>query len=114
LLSITRAAEELEVTPSAVSHHIKSLENYVQTALVRRDGNKIALTPAGQRYLSQVADGLLLLSNATRAMKAVKDRHVIRIACPPSLAVLWLVECVGRFMQTHKDVIVAVTSTPNL
>jgi LysR family glycine cleavage system transcriptional activator len=113
LLSITRAADELEVTPAAVSHHIKTLEKFVGTALVRRERNKIALTSAGKQYLVQVSDGLLLLSNATRSMKAAKDHHIIRVACPPSLAVLWLIERVGRFMVEHKDIVVAVTSAPN-
>jgi LysR family glycine cleavage system transcriptional activator len=112
-LSVTKAADELNVTPSAISHHIKILEEYLGTKLLRREGNKIVLTPAGSRYASQIADGLLLLANATRTLKASKDHPILRIACPPSLGMLWLMPRIGKFMEDHPDFSVAVTSVPD-
>jgi LysR family glycine cleavage system transcriptional activator len=109
-LSVTKAADELNVTPSAISHHIKILEEYLGTKLLRREGNKIVLTQAGSRYASQIADGLLLLANATRTLKASKDHPILRIACPPTLGMLWLMPRIGAFMQDHPDFSVAVTS----
>jgi LysR family glycine cleavage system transcriptional activator len=113
LLSVTKAADELNVTPSAVSHHLKILEDYLGTKLLRRAGNKIVLTPMGERYVAQVTDGLLLLSNATRTLKAAKNQSILRIACPPSLGVLWLMPRIGRFMSEHREYSVSVTMVAN-
>ncbi len=109
LLSVSRAADELNVTPSAVSHHIKALEIYVGTKLVRRVGNKIALTPAGARYAAEVASGMLLLSNATRVLKAAGDQPPLCISCPPSLALLWLIPRVEKFMTENPALSLSVT-----
>jgi LysR family glycine cleavage system transcriptional activator len=91
LLSITRAAEELNVTPSAVSHQIRVLEEYLSTRLFRREKNKITLTAAGEQYLSQVSEGLALVAQATDSLKGAKGVPVLRVAAPPSLAYLWLI-----------------------
>ena len=109
LLSVTRAAEELHVTPSAVSHHLKALEDYVGTKLLKRAGNRISLTPAGARYANELEDALFVLANATRAVKAARDRVRIRIGCPPSIAMLWLVPRVSRYMREHPELSLAVT-----
>jgi LysR family glycine cleavage system transcriptional activator len=113
LLSVTKAAEEISVTPSAVSHHIKILEQYLGTKLLRREGNKIVLTSAGERYVTQVSDGLLLLSDATRTLKSAKQQTVLRVACPPSLGMLWLVPRLGRFMAEHPEYPISVTMVPD-
>ncbi|HEX2829515.1 MAG TPA: LysR substrate-binding domain-containing protein [Burkholderiales bacterium] len=113
LLSVTKAADELKVTPSAVSHHIKLLEEYLETKLLRRTGNKIALTAAGERYVAQVEDGLLLLSNATRNLKAAKDQPILRVACPPSLGMLWLMGRIGGFMKERDDISLSMTMVPD-
>lgn len=110
LLSISRAAEELNVTPSAVSHQIKVLENYLSANLFKREKNKLKLTPAGQLYMSQVAEGLLLLTEATTNIKAAKGQQVLRVAAPPSLASLWLIDRIARFSRQHPDVLVHLTA----
>jgi len=108
--SISRAAEELNVTPSAVSHQIKSLEDYLGTRLFDRYRNTLKLTPAGRQYMAQVSEGLLLLARATETIKAAKGRQVLRIAAPASLAALWLIGRVGGFMKQHPEVAVSVTA----
>ncbi|MGZ8210533.1 MAG: LysR substrate-binding domain-containing protein [Burkholderiales bacterium] len=113
LLSISRAAEELNVTPSAVSHQIKVLEDYLGVSLFKRDKNKLKLTPAGQVYMSQVSQGLLLLAEATRTIKAAKGEQTLRIAAPPSLANLWLVESIGRFLKEEPDISITLTALPD-
>jgi LysR family glycine cleavage system transcriptional activator len=112
LLSISRAAEELNVTPSAVSHQIKVLEDYLGVSLFKRDKNKLKLTPAGQVYMSQVSQGLLLLAQATRTVKAAKGEQTLRIAAPPSFANLWLVGSIGRFLKEEPDVSINLTALP--
>lgn len=113
LLSISRAAEELNVTPSAVSHHIKVLEEYLSARLFKREGNKLRLTPSGQLYMAQVSEALLLLSHATKSIKAVKGQQSIRVAASPSFAELWLVERIARFMENHHDIAIHLTAIPD-
>lgn len=113
LMSITRAAEELNVTPSAVSHQVRVLEEYLSTALFRREKNKIALTPAGQQYLGQVSEGLFLLARATQTIKGAKGQQLLRIAAPLTLANLWLIARLPRFTRAHPDIPITVTGVPN-
>jgi LysR family glycine cleavage system transcriptional activator len=110
-LSISRAAEELNVTPSAVSHQIKILENYLGTSLFRREKNKLALTAAGQQYLAHVSEGLLLLSRATGTIRAARGQPVLRIGAPASFAALWLVERLARFVKLHPEIAINLTAS---
>jgi LysR family glycine cleavage system transcriptional activator len=66
LLSISRAAEELNVTPSAVSHQIKTLEQYLGAPLFNREKNKLSLTAAGTQYMAHASEALSLLARATK------------------------------------------------
>lgn len=112
LLSFRKAAEELGVTPSAVSHQISSLENFLGVALLRREGNHIALTIEGRDYLRQIAGSLTQLSLATKWVQATKGQTILRVSVPPSLASLWLTPRIGRFMRSHRDVGLSVVATP--
>jgi LysR family transcriptional regulator, glycine cleavage system transcriptional activator len=113
LLSITRAAEELNVTPSAVSHQVRVLEEFLGTPLFRREKNRIALTSAGQQYLAQASEGLLVLARATQTIKSAKGQHALRVAAHPSLAYLWLIDRLARFMKSHPDIPITVTAVPD-
>src|SRR5687768_1780824 len=112
-MSISRAAEELNVTPSAVSHQIRVLEEYLGTPLFRRENNKIKLTPAGQQYLSQVSEGLFLLVRATQTIRGAKGQQILRVAAPPSLTYMWLMPRLARFMKAHPDIALSVTIVPD-
>src|SRR3546814_6468946 len=59
--SVSRAAGELNLTRSAISHQLRFLERELRTKLVKRDGRGIALTPAGRRYARQVQRAFTLL-----------------------------------------------------
>jgi LysR family glycine cleavage system transcriptional activator len=62
--SITRAAEELGVTQSAVSHQIKTLETFTGATLLARRGNRFTLTPAGLRTMDLLSEGFDLIGDA--------------------------------------------------
>jgi LysR family glycine cleavage system transcriptional activator len=110
-MSITRAAEELNVTPSAVSHQIKVLEDYLGVPLFHRQKNKLKLTTAGERYMAQVSEALLLLARATNTIKSARSEQILRIAAPASLATLWLVRRLCRFSKAHPDITLTVTAS---
>ena len=68
--SVKQAAEELYVTPSAVSHQLKSLEDFLGVDLFRRSGRQIGLTAAGERYRTSVTHALDEVELATRRVMA--------------------------------------------
>lgn len=92
-MSFKDAAEELCVTPSAVSHQIAALEAYLGTQLFLRDGNRLTLTRTGETYrdrLGQLLDGL------DRSTRAVQDtRQSLRVLCTPGFAARWLIPRLG-------------------
>src|SRR4051812_11917147 len=69
-LSFSRAAEELNVTHSAVSHQIKALEEWLGVLLFRRINRGLMLTEAGQAYLKPVRDAFERLGEATRRLRS--------------------------------------------
>ena len=110
--SISRAAEELNVIPSAVSHQIRVLEEYLGVSLFDRQKNRLRLTAAGERYMGDATEALQILTRATKAIKSGHAAHAIRIGAPPSLAALWLVPRLSRFARAHPDVSLTVTAAP--
>jgi LysR family glycine cleavage system transcriptional activator len=113
LLSISRAAEELNVTPSAVSHQIKTLEQYLGAPLFNREKNKLSLTAAGTQYMAHASEALSLLARATKMAKASNGHETLRIGVPPSLACLWLVRRLGEFVKARPDIPLAIVASPD-
>ncbi len=117
LLSFTAAAHELHVTPSAVSHQIKTLEEYLGVRLLRRSRKTISLTQPGRRYLKQISEHLTELTHATKALRASKGQEILRIAAPSSLLGLWLLPRIQSFIALTPDMglsLTAVNSPPAL
>lgn len=110
LLSFRRAADELRVTASAVSHHIKSLEEHLGVSLLRREGNRVGLTAEGRNYLKEVSEGLTHLSRATRTVRSAKGRWVLKISAPLSLTSLWLMPRITRFTELHPEIAISISA----
>ena len=102
-LSIARAAEELHVTPPAISHQIKSLEEWLGMRLFWRNSGTLELTPSGQAYLAQVSDAFNQLWEATDRISIKDANRTLSVIVPPSIATKWLVPRLGRFRQRHPD-----------
>jgi LysR family glycine cleavage system transcriptional activator len=111
VLSVSRAAEELNVSPSAVSHQIRQLEQFLGIHLFDREHNRLRLTPAGEQYLAEVSEGLMLISRATKSIKQSREQLTVRVRAPLALASLWLVDRLGRFMQLNPQVSFALVAT---
>jgi LysR family glycine cleavage system transcriptional activator len=75
-LSITRAAEELHVTPGAVSRHVRALESGMQTVLFQRRSNGLALTAAGEALASVARDALDGIANAVNGIRLRRFRRL--------------------------------------
>jgi LysR family transcriptional regulator, glycine cleavage system transcriptional activator len=100
-LSLKKAAEELCVTPSAISHQIKTLEEFLGTALFDHEGNKLALRQTGQAYVGKLTVLLDRLDESTRAVTGHKQTE-LRVLTTPSFAARWLVPRLNKipFWQT--------------
>ena len=114
LQSFSRAARELHVTASAVSHQIRSLENYLGVSLLHRNGSHVEITHEGRVYLGQVLEGLSQLARATRALKAAKGERILRVSCAPNFSALWLLRRIGRFTAAHPEIGLALIASRNL
>jgi len=113
-LSFSRAAEELHVTPAAVSHQIKALEAHVCIRLFHRRNRTVHLTEAGEGYLAVVSDTFDRLAAATVNL-AERDRvgHLV-VAVLPSFAARWLVPRLPRFRARAPEIDVTVNASHDM
>lgn len=94
-LSFKQAADELCLSPSAISHQIRALEAYLDTALFERQGNRLALTLTGRGYAGRLTVLLDLFDESTRAVREAGGRP-FRLLCTPGFAARWLVPRLDR------------------
>jgi LysR family transcriptional regulator, glycine cleavage system transcriptional activator len=112
--SFQRAAKELHVTASAVSHQIKALEKFLDVALFRRGGRQVQLTREGENYLVAVREGLKLIATATERIHATRAGGVLTLSVAPSFASPWLVPRLAGFQLDHPELEVRLTSSIDL
>lgn len=111
LLSFTKAAQELHVTHSAVSHQIKALEEWIGIPLFRRLNRMIVLTEAGQAYLKPVVEAFERLAEASRQVRQAEQSGPLVVSVMPSLAAKWLVPRLRRFRERHPEIDVRISAT---
>lgn len=104
LMSFRRAGEELLITQSAISHHIRQLEEFLGLPLFVRKARGIALTPEGEDYRARTADAFRLIEAATSDLRSRSRRKVVRISLLPSFAANWLVSRLHGFQSLHPDI----------
>ncbi|WP_409020878.1 transcriptional regulator GcvA [Brevundimonas vesicularis] len=103
-LNITRAAEELSVTPGAISQQIRILEQHAGAPLFHREGRQIALTELGAELYPLLHDGFDYLKRAGDLIYRPNRRHALAISVPPSFASKWLAPRIVRFSAAHPDI----------
>lgn len=108
LSSVTRAAEELCVTHSAVSHQIRKLEEWLGISLVERIGRGIRLTEAGDRYKTSICGAFEKINAETQLLKRHAAPSMVRVSCLPMFAVAWLMPRMYDFWAKFPDVHVAI------
>ncbi len=107
-LSFTKAAAELNVTPTAVGHQVKALEEFLGVTLFHRLNRALRLTDAGAASLPLLTKGFDRLDDAVRIAKTQVDARVLRVTVAPSLAVKWLVPRLSHFETAFPDITVRV------
>lgn len=110
-LSFTRAAEELNVTPAAISHQIKGLEEYLGVLLFRRLTRAVMLTDEAQTVLPLVSEGFDRLTEAVQRLKEIDGRGILNVTVAPTFAEKWLVRRLAMFSESHPDIDVRVDAT---
>lgn len=111
--NLSRAADTLHLTVSALSHQIKGLEERLDQRLFQRSARGIALTPDGQRLFERIAPALDTIEHALRPYGAKRDQ-VLSISLMPSFAASWLVPRLGRFLVQHPQLEINLQSTSAL
>jgi len=110
-LSFRKAAEELGVTPAAVSHQVKALEDYCGTPLFRRLTRALLLTDTGQAALPLLGEGFDKLAAAAAGMVTHQDTPLLTVSVAPSFAAKWLVPRLDRFRAAYPDYDIRVDAT---
>jgi LysR family transcriptional regulator, glycine cleavage system transcriptional activator len=113
-LSFTRAAEELYVTQTAISHQIRALEDRLGVQLFRRLPRGLLLTEEAQRYLPAVRDAFDLIAAATDRLVAVSSSGTLTVSVLPSFASKWLVPRLGRFRVACPDIDLRISTSSHL
>ena len=88
--SVTAAAGELDITPSAVSHQLQLLEAFIQTPLTVREGRLLALTDEGRDYYRSISAAFSVLRSATRFVRDRSSLRQITVSLIPLLVVLFV------------------------
>src|SRR3954451_6012685 len=110
-LSFKKAAAELGVAPTAISHQIGLLEQYCGRALFRRRPRPLSLTDAGARLFPVIREGLESFVTAFAAIKRDGDRQPIRVTTTTSLASRWLVPRLPRWRKVRPNAPLDVIGT---
>ncbi len=103
-MNFTRAAEELSVTPGAVSQQIQNHEDYVGAALFKRTAKGLLLTDSAQTALPALREAFDRLQEAAELLTASVDGRRVTVSAAPSFAAKWLVPRLGRFEAAHPEV----------
>jgi len=107
--SFVRAAAELNVTPSAISHQMRLLEAWLDVPLFHRRARPPKLTDVGQRFFHSLERAFDLLSAATNETKAAPTRSFLTVATMDSFAANWFVTRLHRFRQVDPALDVRIT-----
>jgi DNA-binding transcriptional LysR family regulator len=113
-LNFTKAANELCVTPGAVSRAITQLEDRLQVPLFKHDKRRLQLTAAGQSYWFQVSQALGNLSAATDELQQYRgDGGVLVVGVLPTLGERWLIPKLSNFYHHHPNISIELKTLPS-
>ena len=113
-LSVKNAADELCVTPGAVSQMLKALEQDLGVALFRRVNRGIFLTDAGQSYLPPVRNAFRQIAEASGRIAVAAESGILTVSVTPLFAAAWLVPRLKAFQDAHPDVDLRVLTDKGL
>jgi LysR family glycine cleavage system transcriptional activator len=115
-LSFTRAALELGVTQTAVSHQVRALEQDLGTALFKRSPQRISLTADGQAWATELGVVFSRLHEANERLRKPRGltRPAVSVSIIPSFGSRWLVPRLGRFLLLHAEIDLRISASERL
>ncbi|MCC6210310.1 MAG: transcriptional regulator GcvA [Burkholderiales bacterium] len=113
-LSFVMAARELHVTPAAISHQVKGLEEFLGQRLFRRLKRGLELTRAGQVLLPRLSDGFSRLGGAIEELRSLGQEGLLSVSAAPSFATRWLAPRLHRFVGAHPHLDVRIHASTGL
>jgi LysR family glycine cleavage system transcriptional activator len=109
-LNLTAAASELNVTQSAVSRQIATLETYLGVDLLRRERHGVNLTRAGSHYAAQVLPAFEQIAAATEDLVKGTGERTLRVRTYTTFAAKWLIPRLAEFHRLHPSIEVKITN----
>ena len=113
-LSFKEAAAELHITQAAVSHQIKSLEEYLGIELFRREGRGVQLTEAARASLPRLREGFDALAAAVETIRERGEETELTITAPPVFVARWLMPRLAEFSRRAPDIEVRVVASSRM
>ncbi|SOC93381.1 DNA-binding transcriptional regulator, LysR family [Rhizobium sp. AN5] len=107
--SFSLAAQELGMTATAVSQHVRNLETWLGVPLFERHARGVRLTPAGQEFGITVSGGLLQIASGAARIRQGRDRITVRLASLPSVVAHFLTPRLPRFRALYPDIQVSIS-----
>ena len=113
-LNFSRAAGELGVTPAAISHQVRELENQLGMELFSRTSRSMQLTAAGEILHRAAGEALASLARGLARIQDTGDSNRLKVIASASIAAKWLVPRIGRFIELHPDIDVRLDISSHL
>jgi LysR family glycine cleavage system transcriptional activator len=113
-MSFSRAADELHVTPAAVSHQIHALEQDLGVRLFHRMNRSIELTASARVLLPGLSEAFAGIQSSVRRLRAHNDTGTLTVTASPSFAAKWLVLRLHRFQEQCLEVDVRISATDDV
>ena len=112
--SVTAAANEMNVSPSAISQQVRILENWAGVQFIARTGVGFSVTDRGMLYLERLTEAFDIVSEATDRALGRTGATGLRLTVLPSLAMHWLIPRLQSFSERHPDIDIEIDSTPTV
>ena len=113
--SFTRAAKRLGVSPSALSHAVRGLEERIGVRLLARTTRSVSTTDAGEQFITRLRPALGEIGGALDQIAGLRDRPAgrVRLLVTPAAAMMVLSQKLGRFAREYPEVVLDVTTSLN-
>lgn len=113
-LSFTKAAAELSVTPAAISHQVKTLEDWLELPLFHRQTRALQLTDTGLAALPSLEQGFDKLAESVERMRNHHKGTGLTLSVSPSFGSMWLMPRLEHFRKRHPDIEIRIDGTESL
>jgi DNA-binding transcriptional LysR family regulator len=113
-MAASRAAEEVHVTPGAISHQVRALEEDLGLQLFHRHGKRISITETGERFAATIRKALGEIAQAADHLRSLTRQQRLVISATPSFASRWLAPRLWKFIDAHPEIEVVLQSGSHL